>query len=325
MQNLPDKSRYLITGVAGFIGSHLAEKLIRDGHKVVGLDNFATGSKRNVTYLETLANKSLGSFEFIDGDLRSLRDCVECVKRVNYILHLGALGSVPRSIKDPIASSEANVNGFINILWAAHEHDIRRIVFASSSSVYGDIQDKIKVEGREGSLLSPYALTKSINEQYSKQFYHTYKLDSIGLRFFNVFGPRQNPQGPYAAVIPLFIKQALNKERITINGDPLISRDFTYVDNVVEACIGALHGKNVKAGTVYNIAMERSVSLQELLKAIEDILGVSLDVEVGPFREGDIKHSKASLERARQDFNYSPRISFLEGIKRTIEYYQGNS
>jgi UDP-N-acetylglucosamine 4-epimerase len=306
-------STFLVTGGAGFIGSHIVEYLLKKGAgKVRVLDNFSTGSRENIEDF-----KSSGSFELIEGDIRNLEDCQQALQGVDYLLHQAALGSVPRSINDPITTNQVNVNGFLNILVAARDAKVKRMVYAASSSTYGDHPALPKVEDQIGNPLSPYAVSKYINELYASVFSRTYNFHSIGLRYFNVFGPRQNPKGPYAAVIPLFIKAALNNEPPLINGDGETSRDFTFVENVVQANVKALFAE-IDHHEVVNVACGGMTSLNDLWKMIAAALDVKVNAKHGPTRTGDIKHSLASVEKAKKLFGYEPVIQMKEGMEKTI-------
>jgi UDP-N-acetylglucosamine 4-epimerase len=313
-------STFLVTGGAGFIGSHLVEYLLKKGAgKVKVLDNFATGSRENLTEF-----KNSGALEVIDGNIRNLETCKNAMKGVEYVLHQAALGSVPRSINDPITTNEVNVTGFLNVLVAARDSNVKRMIYAASSSTYGDNSELPKVEERIGNPLSPYACSKYINELYASVFSKTYSFHTLGLRYFNVFGPRQNPQGPYAAVIPLFVKAALEKKPASINGDGETGRDFTFVENVVQANIKALFAP-IKQHEVVNVACGAMTSLNDLWRMISNNLGVDIKANYAPARTGDIKHSLASIEKAHRLFGYEPLIQMKEGLKETIEWGKHNS
>ena len=316
---------FLVTGGAGFIGSNLVEYLLKyDAKKVVILDNFATGFKSNIEAF--LQNERC---ELIEGDIRNLETCRAAMNGVDYVLHQAALGSVPRSINDPITSNEVNISGFLNILVAAKDSDtVRRVVYAASSSTYGDHPGLPKVEDKIGKPLSPYAVTKYVNELYSDVFYKTYGLEIIGLRYFNVFGPKQAPKGAYAAVIPKFIEQLLSNKDLTINGDGKHSRDFTFIENVVQANIKAALSENKDSvNQVYNIAFGENTNLNQLVNAItKGLKELNIDqstskVNYGPEREGDVKHSLADISKAHNLIGYKPLFSFAEGIKLTIDWY----
>ena len=292
----------LVTGGAGFIGSNLCEALLEKGNKVICLDNFSTGKRENVIHLLKDSN-----FTLTEGDIRNLEDCLRATKGVDYVLHQAALGSVPRSIKDPITSNEVNVNGFLNMLVAARDHGVRRFVYAASSSTYGDSQSMPKVEDNIGKPLSPYAITKYVNELYADIFSKTYGLETIGLRYFNVFGRRQDPNGAYAAVIPKFVSQFMKGEFPVVNGDGNYSRDFTYIDNVIQANLLSLKTTNKKAiNTVYNVAYGERNTLNDLIGYLKEYLSEfdsqisQIEVNYGPNREGDIPHSHACIDKAKE-------------------------
>ncbi len=312
-------SSFLITGGAGFIGSHIVEYLIKNGAgKVRVLDNFSTGLQDNIT-----AFASHPAFEMIEGDIRDLATCQKALGNMDYLAHQAALGSVPRSIVDPIKTNETNVTGFLNVLVAARDSGIKRMVYAASSSTYGDHDGLPKIEEQIGSPLSPYAVTKYINELYASVFSRTYGFHTIGMRYFNVFGPRQNPKGPYAAVIPLFIKAALENNPASINGDGETGRDFTFVENVVQANIKALFAPLDKHEVV-NIACGGMTTLNDLWEMISTNLSVHIPPVYAPGRTGDIKHSLASVQKARTLFGYKPLIEMKEGLKETIKWGRDN-
>jgi UDP-N-acetylglucosamine/UDP-N-acetylgalactosamine 4-epimerase len=310
---------FLITGVAGFIGSNLLEAILKLGYKVRGLDNYSTGKKEN---LEEFMDNPL--FEFIEGDICDFDACKRACESVDYVLHQAAWGSVPRSIEMPLFYEEVNIKGTLNMMEAAREQGVKKFVYASSSSVYGDEPNLPKKEGREGNLLSPYALTKKVNEEYGKLYTKLYGLDTYGLRYFNVFGRRQNPNGAYAAVIPKFLKQLINNEQPTINGDGKQSRDFTYIENVIEANLKACIAPSEAAGQAYNIAYggrEYLIDIYfELLKALEK----DINPIFGPDRTGDIKHSNADISNAKHMLGYNPDWSFNKGIVAAIQWYKNN-
>ncbi len=310
----------LVTGGAGFIGSNLVEALLGDERvKMVRvLDNLATGSLKNIEAFEGNPR-----FEFIKGDIRSYETCLQACEGMDLISHQAALGSVPRSINDPLTSNEVNVTGTLNIFTAAKEKGIKRVVYAASSSTYGDHPGLPKVEDRIGNPLSPYAVTKYVNELYAKVYANVYGLELIGLRYFNIFGPKQNPAGPYAAVIPLFVKSVLNNEPPIINGDGEHSRDFTFVANAVQANILALTTSNAEAvNQVYNIACGEQTSLNELFEYIKQTAGSDLAPKYGPERAGDVKHSLADVSKAAQLLGYKPKVTVKEGLKTTFEWYR---
>ncbi|MFZ3072178.1 MAG: SDR family oxidoreductase [Thermodesulfobacteriota bacterium] len=322
------KYRFLVTGGAGFIGSNLAIALLENAQSVIVLDNFSTGRKKNIEDVRSFtAERGIHGSEFrlIDGDIRSLASCMEAGRGVDFILHNAALGSVPRSIDDPVTSSEVNVMGAVNMLVSAKENKVKRFVYASSSSVYGDSEKLPKAEGEEGSPLSPYALTKRVGEEYAENFRRVYGLDSIGLRYFNVFGPRQDPDSRYAAVIPLFVKKLLSKESPTINGDGETTRDFTYVENVVSANIlAALAAPSPSMPGVYNIACSKPVSLNAVYKKIATLLGTDIKPVYGPERKGDVRHSDADISKAKEFLRYEPSVGFEKGLELSMEWYKKN-
>jgi UDP-N-acetylglucosamine 4-epimerase len=314
-------SNFLVTGGAGFIGSHIAEYLLNYGAgKVRVLDNFSTGSMNNIRkFLDNPA------FELIEGDIRDYETCQLALRGMDYVSHQAALGSVPRSIDNPITSNEVNVTGFLHILEAAHKEKVRKMVYAASSSTYGDSPDLPKVEQKIGNPLSPYAVTKLVNELYAGVFSKQYGFHTIGLRYFNVFGPRQNPMGPYAAVIPLFITAALKNERPYINGDGESSRDFTYIENAVQANIRGLLSRDITHHDVVNIAFGERTTLNDLWYHITEILGVELQPIYRDFRSGDVKHSLASITKAKKLIGYEPRVSVLDGLKFAVDWYKYSS
>lgn len=316
----------LITGGAGFIGSNLCDYFLSKGNKVVCLDNFATGHRHNIDYL--FANKN---FQLIEGDIRNSDDCKKAVNGVDYVLHQAALGSVPRSIVDPITSNDVNISGFLNMLVASRDAGVKRFVYAASSSTYGDSENLPKVENIIGKPLSPYAITKYVNELYAEIFGKTYGLETIGLRYFNVFGRKQDPNGAYAAVIPKFVLQLLKGESPIINGDGNYSRDFTYIDNVIQMNELAMETQNPEAiNTVYNTAFGDRTTLNDLVFYLKEYLsefdGSIKDIPVihGPNRIGDIPHSLASIEKAKQLLNYNPKFSFNQGLKEAVKWYWEN-
>ena len=312
--------KILVTGGAGFIGSNLVERLLQkpEVDLVRVLDDFSTGSARNIEEFEKHPK-----FEFIRGDIREYATCFQTCKGIDLISHQAALGSVPRSIKDPLTSNSVNITGTLNIFTAAKENGIKRVVYAASSSTYGDPPGLPKTENKIGAPLSPYAVTKYVNELYAKVFANVYGLQTIGLRYFNVFGPKQNPQGPYAAVIPLFIKAVLNNEPPTINGDGGHSRDFTYVANAVQANDCALFTVNAAAvNQVYNVAFGEQTSLIGLFEMIKEVAGSDLAPKYGPERKGDVKHSLADISKARELLNYNPEVNVKQGLRISFEWYR---
>ncbi|SMC98023.1 NAD-dependent epimerase/dehydratase family protein [Sporomusa malonica] len=316
---LPTGTRFLVTGSAGFIGSNLVEALLGLGHKVCGLDNYSTGKKENV---EELLSNPL--YEFIEGDIRDFNVCREACQNIDYVLHQAALGSVPRSMIYPLIYEDNNVKGTSNIMEAARLAGVKRVIYASSSSVYGDSLKLPKAEGDEGNVLSPYALTKKVNEQYGALYTHVYGLECIGLRYFNVFGRRQDPNGAYAAVIPKFLKQLLNNETPIINGDGRQSRDFTYIDNVIEANIKACLAPSEAAGQAFNIAYGSREYLIDIYYDLCRALDRQVNPIFGPDRAGDIKHSNANISNAKQLLGYEPDYDFAKGTVLAIEWYKNN-
>ncbi len=316
----------LITGGAGFIGSNLCEYFLGKGHRVVCLDNFATGHRHNLDAFTANPN-----FTLIEGDIRNLADCQKAVAGADYVLHQAALGSVPRSINDPITSNEVNVSGFLNMLVASRDAGVKRFVYAASSSTYGDSESLPKVEDKIGKPLSPYAITKYVNELYAEIFSRTYGLETIGLRYFNVFGRRQDPNGAYAAVIPKFVMQLMKHESPVINGDGNYSRDFTYIDNVVQMNEKAMLTTNPEAiNTVYNTAFGDRNTLNDLIGYLKEYLSqydekiASVPVIHGPNRAGDIPHSLASIDKAKALLGYDPQFSIRQGLKEATHWYWQN-
>jgi UDP-N-acetylglucosamine 4-epimerase len=308
----------LITGGAGFIGSNLADYFLKhQAKKVLVIDNLSTGNLNNIQRLE-----KYGNFEFREGDVADLAVCEKAVEGMDYISHQAALGSVPRSIKDPLATNQANVTGFLNLLTAAKDSQVKRLVYASSSSVYGDSLSLPKKEEEIGSPLSPYAVSKLTDELYAGVFQQTYGLETVGLRYFNVFGPHQSPEGAYAAVIPLFIKAILNNEEVNVHGDGLQSRDFTFIDNAVEANVKALFADKQATAKVYNVAVGESHTLMELIQVIEEESGKKAHVNHSSSREGDIRNSLADISRAAQFLQYQPQVKLREGLAKTIAWFK---
>jgi UDP-N-acetylglucosamine 4-epimerase len=312
-------SFFLVTGAAGFIGSNLVEALLNMGFKVRGFDNISTGKKENI---ELFLNNS--NYTFIEGDIRNLETCNFACKGVDYVLHQAAWGSVPRSIEMPLFYEEVNIRGTLNMMEAARQNGVKKFVYASSSSVYGDEPNLPKKEGIEGNLLSPYALTKRTDEEYGKLYAKLYGLDTYGLRYFNVFGKRQDPYGAYAAVIPKFIKQLLDNEQPTINGDGKQSRDFTYIENVIEANLKACNASHEVAGESFNIAYGGREYLIDIYYNLCEALGKNIEPIFGPDRKGDIKHSNASIDKAKNLLGYNPKWSFERGVKEAINWYKEN-
>ena len=318
----------MVTGGAGFIGSNLTEALLDRGHSVRVLDNFATGKIEN---LLPLLEKYPDSLTLQVGDIRNMEDCRKATEKIDYVFHEAALGSVPRSIKDPITSNEVNVSGFLNMLVASKDAGVKRFIYAASSSTYGDSQSLPKVEDVIGKPLSPYAITKYVNELYADVFSRTYGIETIGLRYFNVFGRKQDPNGAYAAVIPLFVKKLMNHESPLINGDGEYSRDFTYIDNVIQMNIRAMETKSPDAiNTVYNTAYGERTTLNQLVGYLKEFLS-KLDPEIdkveilhGPNRVGDIPHSLANIDKARNLLGYNPQFSMKQGLKEAVKWYWEN-
>lgn len=312
-------SVFLVTGGAGFIGSNLCEALTDMGYTVRCLDNLSTGKQENVDMLTDRSN-----YSFIRGDIRDLDTCMKACEGVDYVLNQAAWGSVPRSIEMPLLYEEINIRGTLNMMEAARQQGVRKFVYASSSSVYGDHPVLPKVEGQEGNLLSPYALTKRVDEEYAKLYTKLYGLDTYGLRYFNVFGRRQDPEGAYAAVIPKFIRQLLHGEVPTINGDGKQSRDFTYIDNVIEANLRACLAPHEAAGNAFNIAYGGREYLIDIYYDLCRALGKNVEPNFGPDRAGDIKHSNADISKARKMLGYDPEYDFARGIELAIEWYRKN-
>ena len=316
----------LVTGGAGFIGSNLVESFLSSGNTVVCLDNFSTGKREN---LKAFADNP--RFKLIEGDIRNYDDCIKAVENIDIVFHQAALGSVPRSIKDPITSTDVNIGGFVKMLFAAKESGIKRFIYAASSSTYGDHPDLPKVEDKIGSPLSPYAITKYVDELFATNFAKTYGIDVVGLRYFNVFGRRQDPDGAYAAVIPKFMKMLMKHEVPLINGDGTVSRDFTYIDNVVQANHLASVVQNREAlNQVYNVAHGERTSLNQLFYFIRDLAGIfdkdilTIEPVYGPARAGDIPHSLASIEKAKKLLYYTPTLNVEDGLKEAVKWYWKN-
>lgn len=318
--------KILITGGAGFIGSNLCEYFLSKKYKVVCLDNFSTGHKHNL-----IAFSNNENFKLIKGDIRNLSDCKDAVQDVDYVLHQAALGSVPRSINDPITTNDVNISGFLNMLVASRDAKVKRFIYAASSSTYGDSESLPKIEEKIGRPLSPYAITKYVNELYAEIFSKTYGLETIGLRYFNVFGRKQDPNGAYAAVIPKFVMQFMEHKSPVINGDGNFSRDFTYIDNVIQMNELAMTTTNVEAiNTVYNTAYGDRTTLNDLIKYLKEYLSefdasiANISVTYGPNRAGDIPHSLASIEKARKLLGYEPKFSMQSGLKEAVKWYWEN-
>jgi len=318
-----NKERILITGGAGFIGSNLVEHFLGKGHEVVCLDNFLTGHRRNIAAFENDSR-----FKLIEGDIRQYDDCLKAVDGVDLVFHQAALGSVPRSINDPITSTDINIGGFVKMLYAAKEAKVRRFIYAASSSTYGDSTALPKVEAHIGNPLSPYAITKFVNELYAQNFAQIYGIETIGLRYFNVFGKNQDPNGAYAAAIPLFIKKLIRHESPIINGDGTHSRDFTYIKNVIQMNELAAFTTNKEAiNQVFNTAVGENNNLNQLITYLKSALSdfdaniAQVDVQYGPVRAGDIPHSLASIEKAKLMLGYQPEYNLQQGLKEAIDWY----
>lgn len=312
-------TKFLVTGGAGFIGSNICEALLKKGHFVRCLDNFSTGKRENIEAF--IDNKN---FELVEGDIRDLDTCMSACEGIDFVSHQAAWGSVPRSIEMPLLYEEINIRGTLNMMEAARQSGVKRFVYASSSSVYGDEPNLPKREDRIGNVLSPYALTKKVDEEYGRLYTNLYGLETVGFRYFNVFGRRQDPHGFYAAVIPKFLKSLLNDEAPTINGDGEHSRDFTYVENVVEANLKAMVAPKEACGRAYNIAYGGQVCLNDLYKKLCEILGKDIKPVYGPNRAGDIKHSNADISNAKKYLGYDPDYSFEKGIELAAGWYKEN-
>ncbi len=325
--NLNNNSeKWLVTGVAGFIGSNLLEFLLQNNQIVIGIDNFSTGNKRNLLQVkDTVTHDEWKNFKFHDGDICDYDLCFKTTMKVDYVLHQAALGSVPRSIKDPISSNRSNISGFLNMIMASKENKVKRFVYAASSSTYGDHPDLPKVENKIGNPLSPYAITKYVNELYSNIFSSTYGFHSIGLRYFNVFGKRQDPDGAYAAVIPKWINAMMKGEEISIYGDGLTSRDFCYVDNAVQANILAAMS-NISQSEIFNVAYGGNTNLNELYAKIRENLERNhINYELRPvykdFRDGDVRHSQADISKAKNLLGYAPKYNIDQGLKEVMQWH----
>ena len=326
MERILKDSRVLVTGGAGFIGSNLVESFLLSGNTVVCLDNFSTGKREN---LIPFANNP--KFTLIEGDIRNYEDCLKAVANIDFVFHQAALGSVPRSITDPVTSTDVNIGGFVKILFAAKESEVKRFIYAASSSTYGDHPDLPKVEDTIGSPLSPYAITKYVDELFADNFTKTYGIDVVGLRYFNVFGRHQDPDGAYAAVIPKFMKSLMKHEIPLINGDGSVSRDFTYIDNVIQANhLASVVQDKAAINQVYNVAHGERTTLNQLFFTIRE-LASGFDKEIlkiepvyGPARMGDIPHSLASIEKAKKLLHYSPALNVSQGLKEAVKWYWAN-
>ncbi|MBQ8398695.1 MAG: SDR family oxidoreductase [Clostridia bacterium] len=315
----PEGSKFLVTGGAGFIGSNLCEAILNLGYSVRCLDDLSTGKQANVDMFADNPH-----YEFMKGDIKDLDTCMKACEGVDYVLNQAAWGSVPRSIEMPLFYCANNIQGTLNMMEAARQKGVKKFVYASSSSVYGDEPNLPKKEGREGNLLSPYALTKMCDEEWAKQYTRHYGLDTYGLRYFNVFGRRQDPHGFYAAVIPKFIKQLIMGEQPTINGDGKQSRDFTYIENVIEANLKACLAPHEAAGEAFNVAYGGREYLIDIYYSLTNALGVDIEPNFGPDRKGDIKHSNADISKARELLGYDPDYDFASGLKEAIDWYKAN-
>lgn len=319
--------KWLITGVAGFIGSNLLETLLKLNQDVIGLDNFSTGHAKNLAEIETLVTpEQWARFDFLEGDIRDVATCAQATRNVDYVLHQAALGSVPRSLADPLTSNASNIDGFLNMLVAARDNEVRNFVYAASSSTYGDHSALPKNEDTIGKPLSPYAVTKLVNELYADVFSKNYGFSSIGLRYFNVFGARQDPEGAYAAVIPKWIAAMIKKQPVRINGDGESSRDFCYIDNAVQANILAAHSPNESRNQIYNIAVGERTTLNELFEMLRGALAshnIHYDSppEYCDFRPGDVRHSQANIDKAKNLLGYSPTHDIYQGIIAAMPWY----
>ncbi len=324
-----NKHSWLVTGAAGFIGSNLVEALLDLNQKVIGLDNFSTGFQENID--NVLLNRSSDNFKFIKGDITSIEVCKKAVKGVDFVLHQAALGSIPRSINDPLASNQSNVTGFLNMLTASKDEGVKRFVYAGSSSTYGDHKELPKIEDRIGTPLSPYSITKYVNELYAETYSRHYNFKTIGLRYFNVFGRRQRKEGAYAAVIPTWITAILRNEEVLIYGDGKTSRDFCYIDNVIQAnLLAALTTEQSTLNQIYNVALNDQTSLLDLYRLIADaIIEINPLIEIPDpvfkdFRSGDVRHSRADITKAIELLQYCPKHKVKEGIKETVSWYMKN-
>lgn len=310
-------AKYLVTGGAGFIGSHLTKELVKRQHEVVVLDNLSTGKKENL-------NDVIDQVKFVEGSITDLDTVTECCQGVDCVFHQAALPSVPRSVKDPIMSDEQNVGGTLRVFWGAHNSGVRRVVYAASSSIYGDTEELPKHEGMQPKPMSPYAVNKRVSELYGSVFNDLYGLSTIGLRYFNVFGPNQDPNSQYAAVVPKFITRFLAGEAPVIHGDGGQSRDFTFIENVVEANIAACNASPEAGGRSYNVALGGRISVEDLCLRIRDLIGCEIQPEYDASRPGDVRHSQASVDLARKYLDYQGNVSLDEGLKRTVAWYTEN-
>jgi UDP-N-acetylglucosamine 4-epimerase len=327
-QLIKDPKVWLVTGVAGFIGSNLLEALLRLDQTVIGLDNFSTGYQRNLDEVESeVVSSQWGRFTFIEGDIRNLEDCVKAAEGVDYVLHQAALGSVPRSINDPATTNAVNITGFLNMLVAARDANVESFTYAASSSTYGDHPALPKVEENIGNPLSPYAVTKYVNELYADVFARTYGFKSIGLRYFNVFGKRQNPDGAYAAVIPKWTAAMIKGDEVFINGDGETSRDFCFIENSVQMNILAATAAEQAKNSVYNVAVGDRTRLNDLFNTIKNILSNKVSADAGPiyrgFRAGDVRHSQADISKAKKVLGYEPSHNISQGLEAAMAWYVG--
>ena len=321
---------WAVTGAAGFIGSNIVEKLLTINQKVIGLDNFSTGKRKNLDQItSSISDELCSNFTFVEGDIRNIKDCLSITQKTDYVLHQAALGSIPRSINDPHTSNEVNVSGFLNMLDASKSNKVKNFIYASSSSVYGDLETLPKYEEKIGKPLSPYANTKLVNEQYASVYQNTYGFCSTGLRYFNVYGQRQDPSGAYAAVIPLWISSMLNDREIFINGDGETSRDFCFIEDVIQMNIMCAVNANSDRSRVFNVSVGGRTTLNELYKIIKKLVMLQgVKVLKQPiyrgFREGDVRHSQASVAKAVKEIGYKPNFKIEEGLARSIEWYKEN-
>jgi len=321
---------WLITGIAGFIGSNLMEALLKLNQRVIGIDNYSTGYEENINQVMHMFKKEniVKNFKFIEGDINDLNLCNNACKNVDYVLHQAALGSVPRSVADPLNTHQSNINGFLNMLIASRDNKVKNFVYASSSSIYGDHPDLPKIEDKIGNPLSPYAVTKLVNEIYAKNFHTSYNFNSIGLRYFNIFGPRQDPNGVYAAVIPRWINSMINQEDLFINGDGETTRDFCYIENVIQAnIISAVNDQKEALNEIYNIAVDDRTSLEKLYLMMAKIVKSKMkDMTIKEpiyrdFQEGDVRHSKGSIDKAQELLKYKPSHKIDKGLEATVDWY----
>ncbi len=324
MNSTNNIKRVLVTGGAGFIGSHLVEGLLEHGYLVRVLDDFSTGKLENLAEFQDRAGTSDAQFTLFEGDIRDTELVRRVTEGMDAVLHQAALGSVPRSVEDPMTTQQVNADGTLNVLLAAREHGIRRVVYASSSSVYGDTETLPKKEGDEGEVRSPYALTKKSNEEYGRLFHELYGLETVGLRYFNVYGPRQDPFSQYAAVIPLFVSALLAGNRPVIFGDGTQSRDFTFVKDVVDANLKALHAPDKACGKAYNVGYGEQYSLLELLTTLQDLLGTSVEPKFDPPRQGDVMHSRADVSLVRDMLGFRAAHNLRDGLSRAVAWYKEN-